>query len=657
MTCQPGIAATPRRLFAASPTSWQNAATMSLASISDVSVTFGGVQVLEDVSLEVHPDSRIGIVGANGSGKTTLLRILLGEAEPDAGTTHVRRGIRVEWLRQESGLVSTRTPHEIVLEGFADVLAVEDRLHRVEQEMAAPRDDAHLTTLLDKHSRLQAELEALGGYEAGRLAGEALSGLGVPIEDHGRPVSELSGGQHTRVALARVLVREPDLLVLDEPTNHLDVEATEWLETRLAQWRGAFIVVSHDRYFLDRVARIIGDLEAGRFTEYPGTYSDYVAQREIAVKTHEKAYDRQRREIEHDEDFIRKNLAAQRVSMARGRQKKIARLERVAPPPSREKRRLRLDLGDGGGGQGAVLVLDSIGHAYEEDRWLFRNVDFRFERGERIGIIGPNGGGKTTLLRVCAGLLDSREGSRREGPAVRTGVFEQDRAEIDPALTPLEVLRELDPRSADGTLRSWLGRFRIGGDDALRPVGTLSGGEVARVALACLLYAGPNTLFLDEPTNHLDIPAREALEDALNDFPGSLLIVSHDRRLLDGTVSRILLVDDGKVREFSGGYTAFQEQLKREREQARAATEETERRRRAERHKQTTRKAGPKKPRITDVEAAIIEREERLEKILEEMGAEHVYRNAERMRELTREKETIETELENLNAQWSELAG
>jgi ATP-binding cassette subfamily F protein 3 len=631
---------------------------MSLATISDVSLTLSGVQILEDVSLEVHPDSRIGIVGANGSGKTSLLRVLLGEMEPDAGTAWIRRGIRVEWLQQETGLVSDRTPHEIVLDGFADVLAVEERLRGVEREMGSPRDGAHLAALMEKHCRLQAEMEARGGYEAGRRAEEALSGLGVPVEAHGRPVSSLSGGQQTRVALARVLVREPDLLVLDEPTNHLDVEATEWLEARLAAWRGAFIVVSHDRWFLDRVARVVGDLGQGRFTAYPGNYTDYMAQREIRVKTQEKAFERQQREIAHDEDFIRKNLAAQRVSMARGRQKKLARLERVAPPPPREKRRLRLDLGDGRGGEGAVVVLDRVGHAFEEDRWLFRDLRFRFERGERIGVIGPNGGGKTTLLRIFAGLLEAREGTRRPGAAVRPGVFEQDRTDIDPDRTPLEVLRELDPRSSDGALRSWLGRFRISGDDSLRPVGTLSGGEVARVALACLLYAGPNTLFLDEPTNHLDIPAREALEEALGEFPGSLLIVSHDRRLLDATVGRILHVADGRVRVFEGGYTAFREQVRLEREEARAAAEEAERRARAERHGEAKKRAAaPRKPKLADVEAAIIEREERLEAILEEMGAEHVYRNADLMRDLSHEKQTIESELDALNEQWSDLAG
>jgi ATP-binding cassette subfamily F protein 3 len=634
---------------------------MSLVSIQGVHVAFGGTTVLENVSLEVLPQSRLGIVGPNGGGKTTLLRVLLGVQEPDDGTVGGRKGLRVEWLRQDPELDPARTPREVVLEGFADLLALERKLRDVERAMGEPRDDAHLERLLEKHSRLQAEMESQEGWDVVRRAEEALSGLGVPPEAHDRPVDTLSGGQQTRVGLARVLVREPELLVLDEPTNHLDLVATEWLEERLIGWRGAFLVVSHDRHFLDRVARTIAEVDRGRVVTYAGNYSAFEQQREIRIRTEERAYEKQRREIAHDEDFVARNIAAARVSMARGRRKKLAKIERLEAPTSREKGKLGLDLGEGSGGSGAAVTLDRTGHAYEEDRWLFRRFSFRLERGETVGVIGPNGGGKTTLLRILAGLLEPAEGSRREGKAVRRGLFEQDRNDLDPEASPLEVLREVDGRVPDGVLRSWLGRFRITGDDSLRPVSTLSGGEAARVALAKLLYAGPNVLYLDEPTNHLDIPSREALEDALNEFPGTVLLVSHDRRLLDRTADRIVHVGDGVARFFHGGYTAYQEKIRAEREEARQAEEEAQRRRRAENLRRAraakAARSASKRPRIQDVENEIITREERLEALHEEMALEHVYRDAARMKELTREREALEAELADLNARWEELAG
>ena len=635
---------------------------MSLAQLDSVSLAFAGTPILEDASLTVRAGERLGLIGPNGSGKTTVLRLLAGELSPDRGRVVRARDARLEVLEQEPTLEPGRSAIDTVMEGFADVAGLIRRLRETEEAMAAPDAAARMDELLARHGRIEAALDAAGGWAVRHRAEEALTGLGIAPDAHDRPVESFSGGQRTRIALARVLLREPAILLLDEPTNHLDVDAAEWLEARLRDWPGAVVVVSHDRWFLQQVVTGVVEVERRTLVAYPGDYASYEAQAEIRRATWRKRYEKEQEQMRRDADFVARNIVDKRTATrAKSRRKRLERTQReaLAAPPEAVRPKRKINLGGRTRGGRDVVALRGVGHSWDGDRWLFRDVSLRIEAGEKIGVVGPNGGGKSTLLRIAAGRLDPTAGDRRQGPGTSLGIFDQDRADLDPEATALDHLRRLEAAPSDEELRSWLGRFSISGDDALRPVATLSGGEASRVALAVLVRSAPAALLLDEPTNHLDVGAREALEEALCSFPGAVFLVSHDRRLLDGVADRMLLVGDGAVRDFPGNYSALRERLAEERAEERRRQEEIAERARAERRRRAKEDRGaprPKRVRREDVEAAIIEREDRLAAIDEEMAREAVYTDADAMRTLKGERERLSAELRDLDGQWEHLA-
>jgi len=613
-----------------------------LVGLSNVTKSFGAQRVLDGVSFQVHKGRRVGLVGANGSGKTTLLRMIAGAETPDSGAVEIARGVTIGYLAQEPALDGRQTVREAALSAFAELRGVEARLREVEQAMAEAGDERG-GDLARVHGDLLERFERGGGYEHESRAEAALHGLGFGEEALDRAVGDLSGGERTRVALARLLLRDVALLLLDEPTNHLDLAGVEWLEQFLARYRGGVLVVSHDRQFLDRVATSIVEIERGRAEAYPGNYTRFREIKQARRLEWRRRYEQQQEFIAREESFVRRYGAGQRAREARGRQTRLERLERIAPPPAEARVAMRFRCEQPSGEvvvrcRGLTLGLGG--------RTLARDVRFEVARGERLGIVGPNGCGKTTLLRAVLGQVAPVSGAVELGHKVRIGYYDQllaglhaDRTVLDEVWEERRTLNEVD-------VRDLLALFRLTGDDVLKRVGDCSGGERSRVALARLIVQAPNLLVLDEPTHHLDIPSREALEQALLEYEGTIVVVSHDRYFLNRIVSKLLVFEPEGVRLVHGNY-AFYEQARPPEARAEPAPRDEPRRKKS---------AGLSKNRFARLEARIIELEEAQGEIERRLQLPDVYSDGEQVRSLMLRRREIESELDELNAQWEQAA-
>ena len=531
---------------------------MSVAVITDLTKSYGAELIFAGVSFRVDAKDRIGLVGPNGAGKTTLLNIIAGKLEPDTGEVSLASGVATGYLPQIADFHPSRTLIEEMRAVFTHVHAWEAQLADVAARMSDPEvmadEDAH-EALLAEYAELQARFEHAGGYTIEQRVRQVLDGLGFTREQQEAPATRLSGGQQTRAALGRLLLLEPDLLLLDEPTNHLDLAALEWLEDYLITWRGSVIIVSHDRYFLDRVTTRTIEINHQRADLYPGAYTRYVQMREERLERWRKEYEAQQEHIAHTEEFIRRYKAGQRAKEARGRQKQLDRLERIERPPI--EGRIKFHIGSAIEPGEIVLTTEKLVAGFSDGAGLrVTMADTKVERGARIGLLGPNGGGKTTLLRVIVGQLAPLEGRAIPGHNVRIGYYAQTHENLNLNATLVDEIRAVSHLSEEGA-RGYLGRFLFSGDDVFKPVGALSGGERSRVALAKLTLQGANFLVLDEPTNHLDLPAREALEAILREYDGTLLFVSHDRYFVDGLATTIWALEDGAITVHEGNYTRY----------------------------------------------------------------------------------------------------
>lgn len=529
---------------------------MSLLIASRVAVAYGMNTVLNGVDLRLEWGRRIGLVGRNGSGKTTLLRVLAGLQEPDSGQVTLREGVRVGYLRQEQMVEHGWTVYEEACDAFAPVLAMERRLAELQERMAQA-SQGELPEVLNEYALLHDRFEAMGGYGNLRDIPRVLQRLGFGETDLAKPTARLSGGEKTRLALARLLLSAPDILLLDEPTNHLDLEATEWLESFLSQFGGAILLVSHDRFMLETVVNQIAELDRGALTLYTGAFSAYWNQREERRKRQQELYERDQAEIARLEAFFEKwKNTPSRRSQAMMRRRQAERLRANATErPTTDLRSMRLKAQPAQRSAQVAAVFEQAGVAFGE-RTLFDNVSLTVYRGDRIGIVGPNGAGKSTLIRLLIGEENPTRGSARLGEQVVFGYFAQEASDLDHEETVLENLLN----AADMTVqeaRRYLGGFLFTGEDPFKLVRDLSGGEKNRLSLARLLARRPNLLILDEPTNHLDIAARHALTEMLRQYTGTLLLVSHDRYLLDQVTNRTLEVADGSVRLYDAPFSRY----------------------------------------------------------------------------------------------------
>jgi ATP-binding cassette subfamily F protein 3 len=589
---------------------------MTLIDLQNVSKSFSGAPVFQDISWQINSGRKIGLIGANGCGKTTLFRLISGELPSDRGQIFRARGTKIGFLRQEVRLEGQLALFDEMLKSYSDLLAIHRELEELEAAMAASREDhgeERLTDIMHRYSELRDRYEHFGGYTYESEIKSVLYGLGFSQRDLAKRVGVLSGGQKNIAALAQVLLSQPKLLLLDEPTNHLDIEATRWLEKFLREFSGAVVVISHDRYLLDRAVEEIVEMTSGGLEFYAGRYSSYVVQKEERLARQRKQYELQQEQIRRTEEFIRRNIAGQKTKQAQSRRKALEKMKRIAPPPSRRKQ-IRPHLRASGREGRVALSYEHVSKSYS-GQVLFRDISFAVERGERVALLGPNGTGKSTLLKMAIGLESPDEGLCQLGHNVHIGYYEQDLAGLGRTGTILEEVWKSKPDLLEPNLRSYLARFLFQGDEVDRPVGTLSGGEQSRVALARLMLQEANLLLLDEPTNHLDIAARDALEGVLSEYDGTILLVSHDRYFLDMTVDRILHLEDGRLREYLGNYHSYRE--KRALEEA-ALRERKGRRKAAVRKPKRTAAGNAKKLESLEGEIAYLEKElEELDRLLE----------------------------------------
>ncbi len=625
---------------------------MTLVRLEKVSKSYGAHTVLDHVSWQVEEGDRIGLIGLNGCGKTTLFRLMMETLSPDSGTVIRKRGVRIGYLPQEPVLDGTRTVLQEILSAFQSLTAMQAELTRMESEMASDRHDE---ALLHRYGALLERYEAQGGYGIEREAKSVLSGLGLDEESQDRPVAVLSGGEKTRVALAKLLCGRPDLLLLDEPTNHLDIGATEWLEDFLTKYPGSVVVVSHDRYFLDRVVSEISELEDRGLQHYKGTYSEYAPEKARREAQKRKHYEEQQAEIARTEDFIQRNIAGQKTRQAQSRRKRLAKTERLAPPKGERNVRLHFTPERRGGNE--VLVCEGLTKRYE-DRTLFQDLTWTVRRGERLGIIGPNGTGKTTLLRMLLDHETPDAGMIRFGSHIHVGYYDQERLDLNVKHSVLEEVWAMDPRRPEGEMRTFLGAFLFSGDDVFKRIGSLSGGEQSRVSLCKLILSKANLLILDEPTNHLDIPSRMALEAALMHYEGTILTVSHDRYFLNRLANRILFMGLGRSRLYEGGYAYFEQKRGEERELVGSGSNEEagrEGRQAFEQKRAAERSRRRAERRLVKVEQAIHEAEEKIARIEETLSEEETASDWNRLDGLLRERDEVRAKLEALLEEWEEL--
>lgn len=620
-----------------------------LFRFEDVHKSYGADEILSGITFQINPGEKVGLVGRNGAGKTTIFRLLLGEEQPDQGQVIRANNLSIGLLAQQHRVVVGNTVLESALAVFSKLRQIEEKMQLLEHQMTELVGE-QLEIALAQYSDLQQSYEMADGFTIAARAESVLLGLGFGKEDFSLLVNHLSGGQQARLSLACLLLSEPDILLLDEPTNHLDIKAIEWLEEFLTSYKSAYVIISHDRYMLDQCTNRILELEAKRISSYSGNFSYYLMEREERRKVQQRSYQEQQELIERTEDFIRRNLAGQKTKQAKSRRKMLEKLDRIESVQSQEAVANFIVKPVARSGD-IVLNVENLSIGYPQN-CLATKINFTLRRGEVLAIIGGNGTGKTTMLRTLLAKQPALAGEVRWGSNVSIGYYDQKLNELNINNRVIDELRELDPYIEEVKLRSFLGTFNFRGDDVFKNVGDLSGGEQGRLALAKLVYSRVNVLVLDEPTNHLDIVSRESLENALDEFTGTVLVVSHDRYFLDRLATEIVYLDGNSAEVFSGTYSEHCE-LRRNR----AEIEQQQRAQLARETRSVSKSAKPKiiKPVIREVaviEEEITDLEAQITEISQLLASSEVARSPERLIQLQDQYQQSSQTLEMLYQEW-----
>ncbi|MFK2792217.1 ABC-F family ATP-binding cassette domain-containing protein [Bacillus cereus] len=642
---------------------------MILLQVNGLSKLYGAETILANIKLEVQTKDRIALVGRNGAGKSTLLKIIAGELSHDGGEIIKPKDVSIGYLAQNTGLETSLTIWDEMLTVFTHLQQMETKLRRLEQEMGKEENfsnEAIYERLLADYDQLQLNYKDQGGYQYEADIRSILSGLGFPVETHQTTISTLSGGQKTRLALGKLLLTKPDLLILDEPTNHLDIETLTWLEQYLQGYPGAILIVSHDRYFLDKLVTQVYEISNKESRRFVGNYSKYLDLKSALYEQEMKRYEKQQDEIAKLEDFVQKNIArASTTKRAQSRRKQLDRMELLTRPLGDSKSAsFHFDIEKQSGND--VLQVKDATIGYDEDP-IIENVTMRLTRGDSVALVGPNGIGKSTLLKSIVNKLPLLNGDVSFGSNVSVGYYDQEQGNLTSSKRVLNELWDEYPLQPEKEIRTILGNFLFTGDDVLKPVSSLSGGQKARLALAKLMMQKSNLLILDEPTNHLDLNSKEILENALIDYPGTLLFVSHDRYFINRVTTTVVELSTEGAQEYLGDYDYYVEkknemieraafeQLEQQENQApvqKTVAQEKlnylEEKERKQLERQRTRK-------IEELEQNIVNLEEEIATLEDQLCLPEIYADYEKASEITTKKQTLQEQLETCMAEWEEL--
>ncbi|PEA01775.1 ABC transporter ATP-binding protein [Bacillus cereus] len=637
-----------------------------LLQVNALSKLYGAETILANIKLEVQTKDRIALVGRNGAGKSTLLKIIAGELSHDGGEIIKPKDVSIGYLAQNTGLETSLTIWDEMLTVFTHLQQMETKLRRLEQEMGKEENFSNEATyerLLADYDQLQLNYKDQGGYQYEADIRSILSGLGFPVETHQTTISTLSGGQKTRLALGKLLLTKPDLLILDEPTNHLDIETLTWLEQYLQGYPGAILIVSHDRYFLDKLVTQVYEISNKESRRFVGNYSKYLDLKSALYEQEMKRYEKQQDEIAKLEDFVQKNIArASTTKRAQSRRKQLDRMELLTRPLGDSKSAsFHFDIEKQSGND--VLQVNDATIGYDENP-IIEHVTMRLTRGDSVALVGPNGIGKSTLLKSIVNKLPLLNGDVSFGSNVSVGYYDQEQANLTSSKRVLNELWDEYPLQPEKEIRTILGNFLFTGDDVLKPVSSLSGGQKARLALAKLMMQKSNLLILDEPTNHLDLNSKEILENALIDYPGTLLFVSHDRYFINRVTTTVVELSTEGAQEYLGDYDYYVEKKNEMIERAELEQQESdipvqkvvaqeklnylEEKERKKLERQRTRK-------IEELEQSILELEEEIATLEDQLCLPEIYADYEKASEITTKKQTLQEQLETCMAEWEEL--
>jgi ATP-binding cassette subfamily F protein 3 len=638
---------------------------MILLQVNQLQKYYGADLILSNIKLELQTRDRVALVGRNGAGKSTLLKIIAGELGYDGGEIIKPKDVTIGYLAQNTGLESELSIWEEMLGVFESLRTMERSLRRLEEQMADPQvfnDQDRYERILKEYDDLQVKFKEQGGYQFEADIRSVLHGLNFP--DSEVLISSLSGGQKTRLALGKLLLTKPDILILDEPTNHLDIETLTWLEQYLQSYEGAILIVSHDRYFLDKVVTQVYELSRKQMQRFVGNYSAYLDQKAANYERDMKLYEKQQQEIADLQDFIQRNLArASTTKRAQSRRKKLEKMELMDRPLGDEKSAsFSFEIEKQTGND--VLTVDSLAVGYD-GKIISKNISFRAFRGESIALVGPNGIGKSTLLKTIIKKLPPLAGTISYGTNLSVGYYDQEQANLTSNKRVLNELWDDYPLKSEKEIRTVLGNFLFSGDDVLKIVSSLSGGEKARLALAKLMLKKANVLILDEPTNHLDLDSKEVLENALIDYPGTLLFVSHDRYFINRIATKVLELSRDGSTEYLGDYDYYVEKKLEQEELAQlalAAAEkkadktETADKNSYQQDKESKKLERQRKRKLEEIELRIEELEEQIQEFEQQLCEPDIFQNHEKVMEINIQSEKAKAELEQLMEEWAELA-
>ena len=625
-----------------------------LFKLDEVYKSYSGNEILKGVSFQINPFEKVGLVGRNGAGKTTAFKIATGEESPDTGNVSRIKGLKIGLLKQHIDFEANETVHSAALSAFKELLDTEAKMRKLEQKMTEDSSKE----ILDEYAKLQVRFESEGGFEYTAKAESVLLGLNFSKEQWELETGKLSGGQKNRLGMARLLLSEPDILLLDEPTNHLDVQTVGWLENYLENYEQAYVIISHDRYFLDKTCSKIIEIENGKAFTYKGNYTKFVKESTLQKEQRQREYENQQAYIKKTEEFVRKNLAGQKTKQAKSRRTMLQKMRRLEAVKT-EKRSGNFALKNVERAGTNVVSIEDLSIGYP-DAILGENINFLLFRGERLGVIGGNGTGKTTFLKTLLGGVRELSGKITWGTKVNIGYYSQKLEELEKNNDLIAEMRRINPLAENGELRSFLAGFLFFGEDVFKKVSELSGGEKGRLSLAKLIYSKANVLILDEPTNHLDIPSREALEQALKEFEGTIITVSHDRYFLDQIATQILAIDeDQKIDTYSGNYSQYYEWKEKQIEESvsenkpktnsdkTTKTDNSDSLSKNERHKY--------EKSISKIEAEITKHEEKLKELTLKMGEIELAVNKNELSRVTVEYQKTEKLVKELYVEWENI--